>query len=779
MGQKIPINIPFIYFFYKYLLLEPRIFIFHRKPDPLDMMSSLQKPFSKLLQVLFFLLLMCIPSFFAFPSNSSATSFGAAKYEAAEGNEEAEALLKWRASLDDNHSQSVLSSWVGSSPCKWLGITCDNSGSVANFSLPHFGLRGTLHSFNFSSFPNLLTLNLRNNSLYGTIPSHISNLTKITNLNLCHNHFNGSLPPEMNNLTHLMVLHLFSNNFTGHLPRDLCLGGLLVNFTASYNHFSGPVPKSLRNCTSLFRVRLDWNQLTGNISEDFGLYPNLNYVDLSHNNLYGELTWKWGGFNNLTSLKLSNNNITGEIPSEIGKATGLQMIDLSSNLLKGTIPKELGKLKALYNLTLHNNHLSGVVPFEIQMLSQLRALNLASNNLGGSIPKQLGECSNLLQLNLSHNKFIGSIPSEIGFLHFLEDLDLSGNLLAGEIPSEIGQLKQLETMNLSHNKLSGLIPTAFVDLVSLTTVDISYNELEGPIPKIKGFIEAPLEAFMNNSGLCGNANGLKPCTLLTSRKKSNKIVILILFPLLGSLLLLLIMVGCLYFHHQTSRERISCLGERQSPLSFVVWGHEEEILHETIIQATNNFNFNNCIGKGGYGIVYRAMLPTGQVVAVKKLHPSRDGELMNLRTFRNEIRMLIDIRHRNIVKLHGFCSLIEHSFLVYEFIERGSLKMNLSSEEQVMDLDWNRRLNVVKGVASALSYLHHDCSPPIIHRDISSSNVLLDSEYEAHVSDFGTARLLMPDSTNWTSFAGTLGYTAPGTYLISFLTYIYESIAKR
>nr|XP_034920424.1 MDIS1-interacting receptor like kinase 2-like [Populus alba] len=897
------------------------------------MMSLLQKPVSMFLQVLFFLLLMCFPSFLAFPPNSSATSFGAAKYVAAEGNKEAEALLKWKASLDDNHSQSVLSSWVGSSPCKWLGITCDNSGSVAHFSLPHFGLRGTLHSFNFSSFPNLLTLILSKNSLYGTIPSHISNLTKITYLDLCDNHFtgnipleigllkslnffnlwknklsgsipssignmtklidlrlnennltgliptsignlkhllvlylwgnkliglippeigllqslsfldlssndltgsilfsignlrnlsilflwdnklsgsipssignmnklidlrlrenklsgfipssignmtmltrldlsmnnlsgsvpreigqleslvelglhtnnlNGSLPPEMNNLTHLMKLQLLSNNFTGHLPRDLCLGGLLVNFSAGYNHFSGPIPKSLRNCTSLFRVRLEWNQLTGNISEDFGLYPNLNYMDLSHNDLYGELTWKWRGFHNLTSLKLSNNNITGEIPSELGKATGLQVIDLSSNLLKGTIPKELGQLKALYNLALHNNHIFGVLPVEIQMLSQLRALNLASNNLGGSIPKQLGECLNLLQLNLSHNKFIGSIPSEIGSLHFLGDLDLSGNLLAGEIPSQIGQLKQLETMNLSHNKLFGLIPPALVDLVSLTTLDISYNELEGPIPKIKGFIEAPFEAFMSNSGLCGNTSGLKPCTLLTSRRKRNKIIILILFPLLG--------------------KRISFLGERQSPLSFAVWGYEEEILHETIIQATNNFNFNNCIGKGGYGIVYRAMLPTGQLVAVKKLHPSREGELGDLKTFRNEIRMLIDIRHRNIVTLYGFCSLREHSFLVYEFIERGSLKMNLSSEEQAMDMDWNRRLNVVKGVANALSYLHHDCSPPIIHRDISSSNVLLDLEYEAHVSDFGTARLLMPDSTNWTSFVGTFGYTAP------------------
>ncbi|KAJ6974627.1 hypothetical protein NC653_030677 [Populus alba x Populus x berolinensis] len=163
----------------------------------------------------------------------------------------------------------------------------------------------------------------------------------------------------MNNLTHLMSFQLFSHNFTSHLQRDLCLDGLLVNFTVR-----------------LFRVRLEWNQFTGNISEDFGLYPNLIYVDLSHNDL-----------------------------SELGEATGLQLIDLSSNLLKGTIPKELVQLKALYNLTLHNNHRFGVLPVEIQMLSKLRALNLASNNLGGSIPKQLGECSNmtiLLPLNLAH-----------------------------------------------------------------------------------------------------------------------------------------------------------------------------------------------------------------------------------------------------------------------------------------------------------------------------------------------------------------------------------------
>jgi serine/threonine protein kinase len=100
--------------------------------------------------------------------------------------------------------------------------------------------------------------------------------------------------------------------------------------------------------------------------------------------------------------------------------------------------------------------------------------------------------------------------------------------------------------------------------------------------------------------------------------------------------------------------------------------------------------------------------------------------------------------------------------LVYEFVERGSLRKVLNDEEQATKMDWNKRINLIKGVANALSYMHHDCSPPIIHRDISSNNVLLDSEYEARVSDFGTARLLMPDSSNWTLFAGTFGYTAPG-----------------
>ena len=171
-------------------------------------------------------------------------------------------------------------------------------------------------------------------------------------------------------------------------------------------------------------------------------------------------------------------------------------------------------------------------------------------------------------------------------------------------------------------------------------------------------------------------------------------------------------------------------------------------MSQDIIEVTEDFNSKYCIGSGGHGTVYKADLLTGRVVAVKKLHPPQDGEMSStsVTAFTSEIRALTEIRHRNIVKFYGYCSHARHSFLVYKLMEKGSLRNILSNEEEAIRLDWSRRLNIVKGVVETLSYMHHDCSPPIIHKDISSKNVLLDSQYEAHVSNFGTARLLKPDS---------------------------------
>jgi serine/threonine protein kinase len=234
-------------------------------------------------------------------------------------------------------------------------------------------------------------------------------------------------------------------------------------------------------------------------------------------------------------------------------------------------------------------------------------------------------------------------------------------------------------------------------------------------------------------------------------------------------LLALIVYGISYLFCRTSSTKENkAAQEFQIENLFEIWSFDGKMVYENIIEATEDFDNKHLIGVGGHGNVYKAELPTGQVVAVKKLHSLQNEEMSNLKAFTNEIHALTEIRHRNIVKLYGFCSHRLHSFLVYEFLEKGSMDNILKDNEQAGEFDWNKRVNIIKDIANALFYLHHDCSPPIVHRDISSKNVILDLECVAHVSDFGTSKFLNPNSSNMTSFAGTFGYAAPGKFLFSF-----------
>ncbi|KAH7847600.1 hypothetical protein Vadar_027968 [Vaccinium darrowii] len=790
---------------------------------------------------LLILLVGFFPIFFIIPSaalNSNETGNGATI-----------SLLKWKSTFQyTNPSSPPLLSWKPDSknssapPCKWQGIKCNQHGTVVDINLRSVGIKGKLSNFDFSSFPHLLGLDLKNNSLYGTIPSSISNLSELSFLSLSKNQFHGpipnsigslrnlsvvllyanylsgtippsignltrltylrlhyneisgsvpaeigklsslvlltlfqnnlggQLPLEMNNLTQMKRLFIGENNFKGHLPQQLCL----EKFTAPSNRFSGTIPKTMKNCTKLMRLRLEKNRLTGNISEDFGVYPKLEYVDLSHNDFYGELSWEWARFQNLTKLSISNTRVSGRIPIELAQARQLQEIDLSSNHIVGVIPKELWDMASLRVLVLDSNKLSGNISIDNGMLySNLEKLDLAANDLTGSIPSQLGNCLRLRDLNTSHNKLAGGLPLEIGNLQSLENLDLSRNLLVGEIPPQIGEMLRLETLNLSHNELHGRIPSTFDGLLSLTYVDLSYNQLEGPIPNTKAFREAPEEAFANNKDLCGNATGLKICPPESRKKidgkKHNMVLILsIITPCLSVLCVLVATLIVFSIRRGRKRQagtegnRENESGKEEEETLFAIWSYDNKMLYENIIESTDNFDSKFCVGEGATGSVYKAELPTGQVFAVKKLRSLQDSEAAtDLRSFTAEIRALEEIKHRNIVKLYGYCFHTRHSFLVYEFFERGSLGALLRNDQQAREFGWIERLNVIKGVSNALSYMHHDCSPPMVHRDISSKNILLDSEYEAHVSDFGTARLLKPNSSNWTSFAGTFGYTAP------------------
>ncbi|GMN45322.1 hypothetical protein TIFTF001_014512 [Ficus carica] len=772
----------------------------------------------------------------------------------ASSTEEAEGLLQWKANLQDR-SVSMLTSWTRlpnntfnssttlattASPCTWYGVCCNHLGRVTGINLTSSGIKGTLHELVFSSFPDIAYVDLSMNSLFGTIPSEISYLSKLRYLDLSTNQFYGKIPAEIallldleflmlnltaihlhrnelsgsipdkirnlkslvalelsennlsgslpnsignlskleilyirdngfsgfipqviENLRNLVVLRVARNRFTGYLPQNLCRGGSLQNFTANSNQLIGPIPKGLRNCTRLHRVRLDRNRLTGNLSEDFGVYPNLDYINLSDNLFYGGISHKWGGSQKLTTLEIARNNISGNLPPEIGNLTQLHVLDLSSNHLVGEIPKEFGRLTSLVKLIMNNNLLSGGIPQEFESLTGLDYLDLSTNRLNHSIPRSLGNFFKLHYLNLSGNELSCGIPVQLGKLVQLSQLDLSRNYFSGQIPEEFSNLQSLLILNLSHNSLSGVIPESFQELRGLEYVDISYNELHGPIPKNKAFRDGSIEALKGNKGLCGNIKALQPCLESSSLTKNGQRVssfAFVLFSISGALVLTFLGISIHYWRRSKLPQTEISNMENQD-FQFLVFNLDGRTVYEEIIIATEDFNPAYCVGEGGFGIVYRATLPSigSDSVAIKKFHdPVHDQN-----QFLNEIRALTEIRHRNIVKLYGFCLHSQHSFLVYEYVERGSLAEFLNLEEKARELDWRKRVNIVKGVAHALSYMHSGLSPPIVHRDISSKNILLDSQYEAHVSDFGTAKLLRDSSSDWTAVAGTIGYVAP------------------
>ncbi|KAL0003753.1 hypothetical protein SO802_011314 [Lithocarpus litseifolius] len=736
-------------------------------------------------------------------------------------NTEIEALLKWKESLPD---QQILQSWVAhinataSSPCRWSGIACNNEGSITEINLAFMGLRGTLQNLDVSSFPNLLRLDLKVNNLTGTIPTNIGTLSKLQYLDLSTNSLNGSLPLSLANLTQVYELDVSRNNITGELDRRLFpdgtslsktgllslknfllqrnkLGGripeeignlkYLVILALDGNHFCGPIPPSIGNLSHLTTLLLNQNELSGKIPISLGSLK-LENLFLFINKLSGSVPDEIGNLSslvalhlaekNLTVLRVAGNMISGTIPNEIVELSQIGYLDLSSNQLSSNIPAEIGKLSKLSYLILKDNKLSGAVPAGIGGLSNLESLDISINMLGGSIPDQIGDCWKLQSLSLSKNCLNGTIPYQIGNLRALQDLDLSFNSLMGGIPPQLGSLSDLENLNLSNNSLNGLVPTSLGSMVSLISINLSNNNLEGPLPEGKIFRSATLEAFSNNKDLCGDIQGLRLCNAPAIKKgdgnMKSKLVIIVVPSLVGALSLSITSIGIfLFLNKKHSRNMVKDESTSNSENPFSIWYFDGKTMYEDIIEASKSFDDKYCIGLGGTAKVYKVEIPGAQVFAVKKLRSLAEGtETENIKSFTNEVAALTEIRHRNIVKLFGFCFQEVHSFFIYEFMERGSLAGMLGSEEGAKELDWATRVRVVKGVAHALSYIHHDCSPPIIHRDISSKNILLRSNLEACISDFGTARFLKPGSSSWTTIAGTYGYLAPELIYTSIVT---------
>ncbi|RZB53865.1 MDIS1-interacting receptor like kinase 2 [Glycine soja] len=455
----------------------------------------------------------------------------------------------------------------------------------------------------------------------------------------------------------------------------------------------------------------------------------------------------------------------------------LERLEVSYRGLRGTIPPEIGNLSKLTHLDLSNNYLDGEIPPSLRNLTQLESLiisnnkiqDLSKNRISGTLPISLSKLTKLQNLDISNNLLVGSLKLlSVGSHHSqLTTIYLSHNLISGEIPPKLGYFPSLKSLDLSYNNLTGMVPL-FLNNVSYY-MDISYNNLKGPVPEA-----FPPTLLIGNKGVCSDVLGIQtefqfqPCsarnnqTTMANRRTARHNQLAIVLPIL----IFLIMAFLLFVYLRFIRVAIKNKHSKTTTTTkngdfFSLWNYDGSIAYEDVIRATQDFDMKYCIGTGAYGSVYKAQLPSGRVVALKKLNGFEAEVPAFDQSFRNEVKVLSEIKHRHVVKLYGFCLHKRIMFLIYEYMEKGSLFSVLYDDVEAMKLDWKKRVNIVKGTAHALSYLHHDCTPPIVHRDISANNVLLNSEWEPSVSDFGTARFLNLDSSNRTIVAGTIGYIAP------------------
>lgn len=388
------------------------------------------------------------------------------------------------------------------------------------------------------------------------------------------------------------------------------------------------------------------------------------------------------------------------------------------------------------------------------------SLVMASAGLSGTISSGIGNLSHLQTLLLQNNHLSGPIPTEIGKLLELRTLDLSGNQLVGEIPNSLGLLTHLSYLRLSKNNLSGQIPQLVANLTGLSFLDLSFNNLSGPTPKIlaKGY------SVSGNNFLCTSPSQIcmgfsKPVNDTGSPHTTGSHHQRVLAVVIGFSCTFVISVVLLVFWLRWYRSHILYTSYVEQDCEFDI-GHLKRFSFRELQVATGNFNSKNILGQGGFGVVYKGCLANKMLVAVKRLKdPNYTGEVQ----FQTEVEMIGLAVHRNLLRLYGFCMTPDERLLVYPYMPNGSVADRLRETcREKPSLDWNRRMHVALGAARGLLYLHEQCNPKIIHRDVKAANILLDESFEAVVGDFGLAKLLdQRDSHVTTAVRGTVGHIAP------------------
>ncbi|XP_075516789.1 receptor protein-tyrosine kinase CEPR1-like [Primulina tabacum] len=616
----------------------------------------------------------------------------------------------------------------------------------------------------------LIDLELSGNYLTGRIPKELGKLKNLKQLELYYNQLDGEIPEELGNLTELEDLDMSVNKFSGSIPESICRLPNLKVFQLYNNSLTGEIPAIIANLTTLYTLSLYDNFLTGEVPKNLGKSSAMVALDLSENRLSGKLPEGLCGGGKLNYLLMLQNSISGELPGSYAKCESLIRFRVSGNDLEGNIPEGIFSLARVSIIDLAYNHLSGYIPRSIENAKNLSELFMQGNKISGVIPSEISLAVNLVKIDLSNNILSGPIPSEIGELRLLNLLLLQSNNLSSLIPESLSSLKSLNVLDLSSNMFTGEVPERLSELLP-NSLNLSNNHLSGPIPM--SFIKSGLlKIFSGNPSLCMPSNryssdhNFPVCSQVYNRKKINHAW------LIGWVSLGIVVLGTILFLKRCLSKDEKML-EKDDTVSSSVFSYDFKCFHlltfdqrEIMVAMIEK----NIVGYGGSGTVYKVHLKHGELVAVKKLWTSRkakdsppEDQLILDEGLKTEVETLGSIRHKNIVKLYCYLSSPECSLLVYEYMTNGNLWNALHKEKNFI-LDWPKRHQIALGIAQGLAYLHHDLLFPIIHRDIKSTNILLDADYQPKVADFGIAKVLQAggskDSTT-TVIAGTYGYLAP------------------
>ncbi|KAG8368234.1 hypothetical protein BUALT_Bualt15G0024000 [Buddleja alternifolia] len=626
------------------------------------------------------------------------------------------ALLQLRSSLGLRARD-----WpIKSDPCtQWAGIQCTN-GRVIGINISGFRRtrRGNQNpQFSVDSIQNLTLLssfNASNFALPGPIPEWFGlqlNSLQVLDLGSCS--ISGAIPVTLGNLSSLVELYLSNNNLTGVIPSTL---------------------------PELF---------------------NLSVLDVSRNSLTGSIPGNFATLGNLTLLDMSLNFLSGVIPPGIGNFSRLQFLNLSGNSLSSSIPSQLGDLSNLVDLDLGFNSLSGSIPSNLGGLRNLRQMIIGNNLLSGPLPGNLFPPLTELQfVVLSRNGFIGEFPDELWSIPSLQFLDVSINNFTGILPNASTAFNaSTAILNISQNSFYGNITPI---ITRFSFIDMSGNYFEGPVPVYaRGNSSLSRNCLRNTT----NQRSLTECASFYSERNlvfdnfgepnitqtpptpSNRhrsvIILASVFGGVGLIALVIFILVLLIICKRkrgTSNQRgisvgpVPAGGVPPSPegvsLDFSSLG--DKFTHQQILQATSELNDANLIKHGHSGDIFHGILEGGIPVVIKKV------DLQKKESYMSELELFSKVSHTRLVPLLGHCLENENEkFLVYKRMPNGDLSSSLfkktNSDDSLKSLDWITRLKIATGAAEGLAYLHQECTPPLVHRDVQASSILLDDKFDVRL----------------------------------------------